>query len=364
MVALRILGTVLLLSSVSRMALADDAPAEKPTTGSFQLTFTKRSELSTNIELVKRMGWDLAAEAAAKIDYNLPDESFEVYIPADYTGEKPYGLFVFVSPSPSGRPIEKYLKSMDEHHLIWIGPNKCGNDRINRPRMGLPIDAALSMKARYNIDPDRVYVAGASGGGRIASMLGVGYADIFKGGFYIIGCNFYRQEPSVEQKGAAFPKSYSVPPAKIFQQARKQSKHVFLTGDTDGNREQTETYYNAFKRDGFEHITYLQVPGMGHQAPNEEWFEKGMAALDENLPALPVKPTLVTLKPATRPLVGATQTATPREVADHLLSTARLYIDNKQYERGKEKLNWIIQNYPNTPAATEAKKMLNELAGK
>ena len=166
------------------------------------------------------MGWVLAAEAAAKVDYNLADESFEVYVPADYTGEKPFGLFVFCSPSPSGRPMGPFLKSMDERHLIWIGPNKAGNDRVNRPRMGLAIDAAISMKAKYNIDPDRVYVAGISGGGRIASMLGVGYADIFKGGFYMIGCNFYRQELSVEQHGAAFPQSYRVPPAIIFNLAQ------------------------------------------------------------------------------------------------------------------------------------------------
>jgi hypothetical protein len=346
-------------------ATADDLFSDKPQTGSFQLTFTKRSDLSTNIELCKRMGWDLAAQAAAKVDYTLADESFEVYIPPDYTGEKPFGLFVFCSPSPSGRPMGPFLKSMDAHHLIWIGPNKTGNDRVNRPRMGLMIDAALSMKARYNIDPDRVYVSGVSGGGRIASMLGVGYADIFKGGFYIIGCNFYRQELSVEQKGAAFPKSYSVPPAKIFNFARKQSKHVFLTGDHDPNREQTEIYYKAFKKDGFEHITYLQVPGMGHRPPDSEWFEKGMAALDEKLPAVSAKPVTKVQKPTTMPAAASsTQPADPNAVADHLLSTARLYIDNKQYEIGRKKLAWIVEQYPRTPAAAEAKKLLGELAGK
>ena len=174
---------VLMTLAVLAPVLSADVFEDSSKTGSFNLTFTKRSDLSTNIELCKRMGWDLAAEAAAKVDYVLSEESFEVYIPADYTGDKPYGLFVFCSPSPSGRPMGHILKSLDEHHLIYVGPNKAGNDRVNRPRMGLMIDAALSMKARYNIDPDRVYVSGVSGGGRIASMLGVGYADIFHGGF-------------------------------------------------------------------------------------------------------------------------------------------------------------------------------------
>jgi hypothetical protein len=362
MSVLRAMGIAALLVGFSLSLRAEDAAGQKPQTGSFQLTFTKRSELSTNIELVKRMGWVLAAEAAAKVDYTLPDESFEVYVPADYTGEKPFGLFVFCSPSPSGRPMGPFLKSMDERHLIWIGPNKAGNDRVNRPRMGLAIDAAISMKAKYNIDPDRVYVAGVSGGGRIASMLGVGYADIFKGGFYMIGCNFYRQELSVEQHGAAFPKSYSVPPAIIFNLARKQSKHVFLTGDKDMNREQTEVYYNAFKKDGFEHCTYLQVPGMGHRPPDEEWFEKGMAALDEKVEMIGAKGAAK--KPATRAAAGSTQPAGTQSVPEHLLATARLYIDNKQYEIGRQKLGYIVEHYPGTVAAAEAKKLLAELAQK
>lgn len=347
----------LTLALLPSLTFAEDVFPDTSKTGAFTLTFTKRSDLSTNIELCKRMGWDLAAQAAAKVDYVLSEESFEVYIPADYTGDKPYGLFVFCSASPSGRPMDHILKSLDEHHLIYVGPNKAGNDRVNRPRMGLMIDAALSMKARYNIDPDRVYVSGVSGGGRIASMLGVGYADIFHGGFYIIGCNFYRQEISIEQKGAAFPKSYSVPPAKIFNFARKQSKHVFLTGDTDPNREQTETYYKAFKKDGFEHITYLQVPGMGHRPPDAEWFEKGMLALDEKIEPI-AKPALAP-KPATRPAAaGSSQPTDPAAVADHLLSTARLYLDNHQLEIGRKKLAWIIEHYPTTPAAAEAKKLL------
>ena len=120
------------LALLAPATLAAEVFEDASKTGAFNLTFTKRSDLSTNIELCKRMGWDLAAEAAAKVDYVLSEESFEVYIPADYTGDKPYGLFVFCSPSPSGRPMGHILKSLDEHHLIYVGPNKAGNDRVNR----------------------------------------------------------------------------------------------------------------------------------------------------------------------------------------------------------------------------------------
>jgi len=329
--------------------------------GPFTLTFSDRSDQSTNAYIASRMGWPLAAQEAAKVDYKLPEESFEVYVPADYTGDKPFGLLVFVNPHPSGRPPQNYVPLLDKHHLIYVGPNKVGNNRFVRLRMGLAIDGVENMRKRYKIDPDRIYVSGISGGGRVASMLGVGFADIFRGGFYIIGCDFYKEEKSTEKNGY-YRRSYNVPPAKIFNLARKASKHVFLTGDNDGNRDQTQLYYNGFKRDGFEHITYFQVPGMGHQAPDAAWFEKGLAALDEPAAAVVKRP----ITPATRPTAtpATTQALDRRAIAARLLATAQLYVDNKQYERGREKLTWIVQNFADTPAGVTAKRLLNELKDK
>jgi len=98
---------------------------------------------------------------------------------------------------------------------------------------------------------------------------------------------------------------------------------------------------------------------MGHHPPDTEWFEKGMAALDEKLE--PPTAKITTPKPTTRPVATTTSQPTdPQSVSNHLLATAKLYIDNKQYEIARQKLNWIIQTYPNTPAATEAKKLLAE----
>jgi hypothetical protein len=342
-------------------ARSDEAPAAR--SASVTLTFTERSEQSTNAFIASRMGWPLAAEAAAMVDYNLPDESFEVYVPADYTGDKPFGLLVFVNPHPSGRPPQNYVPLLDKYHLIYVGPNKVGNDRFVRLRMGLAIDAVENMRKRYKIDPERIYVSGISGGGRVASMLGVGFADVFRGGFYIIGCDFYKEEKSTEKNGY-YRRSYNVPPAKIFNLARKSSKHVFLTGDNDGNRDQTQLYYNGFKRDGFEHITYFQVPGMGHQAPDAEWFEKGLAALDEPIAAAPVaggarRP----VTPATRPSAppATTQAMDRATVAARLLGTAKMYVDNRQYELGRQKLTWIVQNFADTPAGITARKMLDQI---
>ena len=312
---------------------------------------------------------ELDAEKAAEVDYKLPDESFEVYVPADYTGEKPYGLLVFVNPHPNGRPPQQYLAALDKHHLICVGANNVGNNRFPRLRMGISIDAAVNMKSRYNIDKERVYVSGISGGGRVSSMLGVGFPDLFKGGIYCIGCNFYKTLQSTEHKVPGtdkygfFTRSYDPPPAEFFRAAREKSRHVLITGDFDENREQTWLYYQGFMRDHFEHVTYYQVPRHGPPVPARRLVRRrpglrrpprqsareGRAAQGRCEARRRGAPPPPPANPPTR--LDRRQPPHPR----------KLYVDNHVYEQARERLKWITTQYPETPAAAEARKMLKEI---
>jgi hypothetical protein len=118
---------------------------------------------------------------------------------------------------------------------------------------------------------------------------------------------------------------------------------------------------------------------MGHTPPNAEWFEKGIVTLDEPRDAIakaaqpagreatqaaaPVK----SLKQATpAPGAAAPGAAAPvvDEEADKLMRLARLYINNRLYNKAREKLNEIVKNHPSSPPAVEAKKLLNEIGTK
>jgi poly(3-hydroxybutyrate) depolymerase len=382
----RLFTLLLLASSITIPSLAQEPPPDPPLRAepapgaTTTLTFTTRSDLSSQHEIATRTGRPLPPADMEKVDYNLADESFEVYAPAAYTGDKPFGLLVFVNPHPSGRLPRQYQAAIDKHRLIFVSPNKVGNDRVFRNRMGLAIDAVTNMKTRYRIDPERVYVSGISGGGRISSMLGFCYPDVFRGGVYIIGCNSYRTVQSTEQKipetgkfGYFFP-SFKQPAAPLFKLARTQSRHVLITGDFDGNREQTWLYYQGFVRDKFEHVTYYQVPGMGHQAPDADWFDAALDFLDQPLtapaattagqrPADARAPTPRPTPPARTAAAPAT-TAPPADrqaVAARLLTAAKLYVDNRDYDHASDKLKWIVTNYPETPAADDARKLLKEI---
>src|SRR5689334_14188544 len=84
--------------------LAPATFADEPRTGAFQTAFTERSPLSTIDVQVPRFGGTMNALAASgkDNDYNLKDETFQVWVPETYKAADGWGLFVFDSPGGRG----------------------------------------------------------------------------------------------------------------------------------------------------------------------------------------------------------------------------------------------------------------------
>src|SRR5579859_2875780 len=81
------------------------AMADAPRTGPYQTSFDQITPLAGGLEVVKRMYHPMAyAEKVAK--YNPPEgqvidptrEHWQVYVPEDYDGSRPYGVLVWVAP--------------------------------------------------------------------------------------------------------------------------------------------------------------------------------------------------------------------------------------------------------------------------
>jgi hypothetical protein len=366
-------------------AAAVAAEGANPQTGSFQVHVPQRSKNSDMVSLCARLGWGTRAqlEAAAKkngteTDYDLSNESFEVFVPDDYDGKEPYGLIVWISPGGSGGVHRQWPDVLKKHRLMWIGANKSGNDRTPWVRLALAMDGLEYMQKTYKVDPNRVYASGASGGGRCASTLAFGFPDLITGGGYpIIGINFYRRVEVGPAAGGGtefYPQGLKPPPGKLAQVMKKERRFVLLTGDNDMNRKETQLYSEAMKKDGFRYMTYIQVPGMGHQPPDAEWFEKGIVALDAPLNEVakgeapgeekkpeekaPVAAAATTKKASPAP---APAPQAEGDEADKLMRLARLYVDNRLYKKAREKLNELIKDYPTSPHVAEAKKLLKEI---
>jgi len=270
-----------LCASAATSAVAQSAPpATQPQVGHFQVKFTERSPHS-------EIGTQHRRHHIATDDkqrYELSEESFEVFVPASYDAERPFGLLVWVSPMPTGRLPKMWEEVVEHHNLIWIGANNSGNDRGVAVRFGLALDAVHNMTRRYAIDESRIYVAGFSGGGKVSSMLAVIYPDVFRGAIPMGGANFYRPIPIPDKKNMVWPANFAQPPAKMFERARKDARIVLLIGTEDFNHQPvTLTYEAGYTADKFEHVTLMEVPGLDHSLADETWLDKAVRTLDEPL---------------------------------------------------------------------------------
>jgi predicted esterase len=284
-------------------------------------------------------------------EYDLASESFEAFVPAGYNPKAPHGLFVWMGMS---RCPQAWLDVLARHKLIMVSVNFVERRADTYAKS---LDAVHNMKKRYNIDPKRVYVAGFSGGGVHATHMVQGFPDVFSGGYFLVwGGGFYDMFEN-EEKGWRLAAELGQGGWKgPLDQIKKDMKLVILKGERESSQVQHgRANYQALSLDGFTRVTYLEVPRLGHTFPSTSWFEKGIVALEAKPKAPPAT------GPTTRPNPPAGQAA----YAQWILASARLHLNHKRrprsyVEKAREYLQKVVAEYPTTPAAAEARALLQE----
>ncbi|HYE04666.1 MAG TPA: PHB depolymerase family esterase [Planctomycetota bacterium] len=260
---------IALIVAVVLGAVVHAGEAAKPAaqTGSFVLSLDATSPMSAWPVLSTRFGWN-AGDGPAYA-YDIAKEPFDVYVPASYDGTRPFGLIAYISPGKGGGP-GGYASVLDRHDLIWIGNQNVENERGVPFRQALTLDGVHGILARYRIDPERIYVAGMSGGGRCASEAAPRFPDVYTGGgIYFVGCN------AMDAPGGK--------DSNRLRELAKTRRYAFMTGETDFNKPGTQSVFAQYKGAGFPHIAYYETPGLGHEMPPADWFDKAMVELDRPL---------------------------------------------------------------------------------
>lgn len=256
------------------------APATPPLlaphrTGQFDAALPLRSPESDPVRWKERFQFGPSLE---RWNYDLAQESYSLYVPDDYDPEgEPYGVIVWISPFDDGSVPPELREVLDAHRMIWIGPYNAGNSRHLFQRAGLAIDAAENVRSHYHVDPERIFVSGLSGGGRMAAMLAIDYPEIFAGGYPIIGVTTYLSIPLESAPGLLVP-TFPPPSEDLLDRAKHQPM-VILTGSGDFNREECRLTYEAYVREGFAGVHYLEIDGMAHEMPSAEAFGRGINLL-------------------------------------------------------------------------------------
>jgi predicted esterase len=122
-----------------------------------------------------------------------------------------------------------------------------------------------------------VYVSGFSGGARMASMLGVTYAEMFSGAACFMGVNFY--EPVLGKDNMVYQARY-IPVDEILDIAKGACRFSLITSEKDFNLPNTLAVHAAMEAAGFKATQLLQVPKIAHNMPAAEWLEKAISFLD------------------------------------------------------------------------------------
>jgi len=194
-----------------------------------------------------------------------PDDeiTWQVYVPDSYDPSEPAGLLVYVSPTPYGRMPSGWQPLFDDENLIWISADRSGNRTRTKSRMLYAALAPYVLSDTYEIDPTRIYVSGFSGGGKVAGLVSLRFANLFTGAIYICGAEYIPIE------------------SEALHAAAISNRYVFFTGGKDFNRSLTRSVYRKYERAGLTNINLISISGMGHETPGRERFRQAVNFLDQ-----------------------------------------------------------------------------------
>jgi predicted esterase len=100
-------------------------------------------------------------------------QHYALYLPSSYTPSRQWSVILAFDPQARGRvPVERYREAAEKYGYIVAGSLNSRNGPWD-----VSMNAAKAMtadvKARFSIDPKRVYTAGMSGGARVAMKIAI-----------------------------------------------------------------------------------------------------------------------------------------------------------------------------------------------
>ncbi len=208
--------------------------------------------------------------ARLNYEFDLSQEPVLIHVPANYDGSTPFGLIVFLpGDGPFTTAPRGWDKVLEQRQLLFVSPQKALNSRDWDRRCALAVVCTLKMRELYQIDPQRTYIAGYSGGARMASRLAYYHPDLFSGTIQSCGSDFHRPVPAVKvppsERNPRSPYGLLDATAGEIKAARKKVRFVLITGPRDFRYENLlDIYAGGFAKEDFQ-AKLIDDPWMSHQ---------------------------------------------------------------------------------------------------
>jgi pimeloyl-ACP methyl ester carboxylesterase len=292
-----------------------------------------------------RLDWafvaaDFGAEAARlPRSYQSSQQRYQLYVPPEYSPDRAWPVVVFISPGddPLGWPF--WRKVCEDRDVFFCAAYGAGNNTPPGLRIRMLLDMFDDVRRRYRIDPDRTYLAGFSGGGRLACTIAFALPEYFGGVVPICGSNPLHRLDYLQHR------------------VRDRVSVAFVTGEKDVNRREYEAYRAPlFAELGIRSRLWM-VPKIGHDMPPEDVLAAVHHWLEEDLPR---RQKEARERPGLA--VSPNEVPTDRVQAERLLAVARqeLFQPDRVYQ-GTAMLLGLVARWSDTDAGDQARALLKEI---
>lgn len=235
--------------------------------------FARRVFPPTTYDRLRRFEQAVGIEAAEH-SLDLRRERFDLFVP---TRKPPsgYGLIVFVSPMPDFPVSRDWKRELDSRGIVFVAARESGNSQnMYERRMPLALHAYENAAAHLPLDPERVHVAGFSGGARIAQRLALAYPDVFRGAILFASSDPFGVPGVLDEPPLS-------PPLREFMEPfRERTRVVFVTGSQDlPNRARDALTRDSLREYCVRHVAEIGVSRLGHWVPDRRGFARALDAL-------------------------------------------------------------------------------------
>ena len=195
-------------------------------------------------------------------------EHYGLFVP-ESPSDGPYGLVVFVSPYDEFSLPGGWAEVLSRERLVLVSARASGNDQdMLERRVPLALNGYGYAIRHFRIDPERVYIAGFSGGGRTAQLVGVAYPDVFRGILTFSGSDQFGET------------AVAPPPRELMRLVQARTRIVQATGTAD----EVNIAIDGRTRRSMAalcvaNVAHADEPRLGHGLPRGSGLSRALKAL-------------------------------------------------------------------------------------
>jgi predicted esterase len=271
-------------------------------------------------------------------DYEARRQQYELFVPPRKDPRRALPLLLFVSPGGEAMGWKHFEKLCKQRGFLFAGPHHAGNDCPPRKRVRIVLDVLDDVRRHYPVDPDRTYLVGFSGGGRIACGIAFALPEYF-GGVMSLGA-------AHELRGESW----------LRQRVIDRLSVALMAGEKDFNRGEVERWRGPLLKDVGVRTRITIEPELGHSIPSTPLLDEGLHWLEEGVAQ---RRQLARRYPAAR--VPADAQPSREASARALFAEARLRLEKREtLYSGLMQLQGCMQRWPDLEVGAEARKILQD----